>query len=321
MNKADELKSYLPTYYQESIQMNAKCDSTGEELEGLYSNIFDLTKQCFPQTATWGIEYWENFLGIPVNSSEELKTRRAKVITKMSRASPMTPYEMRRILRNFVDRVVITQFPEEYRFEVTLETKTKLENVLDAVIREVEEIKPAHLDFGVAINYITELTLITQFSKWFSDPFILCGTIDVSYNPYIATDGWSFEQIVSSSLKEFRSDEFLVASETTFILGDGKTLSETLRLSINKWNSDELKVVYEDNFIKDTDGRTLKESLNLSIINNKSQEFKQASEEAFIYGVDGKTINGALIDSVNRLYSEELIKVSEDTYVRGGVNK
>jgi hypothetical protein len=283
LNKAEELKSYLPIYYQESKQINAKCDSTGQELEDLYNNILDLTNQCFPQTATWGIEYWEKFLDIPINSAEDIKTRRAKVITKISRSSPMTPFEMRKILQNFIDGVLIVQYPNEYRFEVTLETKTKLENILDAVLREIEETKPAHLTFDIAINYITELLIKKVFSRWLSDPIQLCGTIDVSNNQYITTDGWSFKESLSGTISSNKSEELTVVSEKTFIVGDGKTLTEALSLTVNKYPSD---------------------------------EFKQSAEQNFISGVDGKSVNSSLYDGVSRIYSELIPRAAQDIYVK-----
>lgn len=221
MNKAEELKSYLPRYYDESPQMNAICDSSGVEFEDLYSNVFDLTNQCFPQTATWGIKYWETFLGIPESSAEDLSTRRAKIISKLSRTSPITPYEMRRILGNFVDNAVLTQFPEEYRFEISLQTKTKLEKVLDAIIREVEEIKPAHLDFSISINYLTELQISELFGRWLSSPFYVCGTINVNYKPYTSTQGLVFKQALSTTVSHYYTDKMIVTSENTYIDGIG----------------------------------------------------------------------------------------------------
>ncbi len=282
MSKAEEFKSLLPLYYRESNQMNLKCDSSGEEFDILYENIIDVTNQCFPQTATWGISFWEEFLGLPIDSAESLKNRRIKVINKMSRSSPMTPFEMRRILEGFADTVDIVQNQREYSFDVILGTRSVLGDIIEAVINEIEEIKPAHLFYSLAIKYITSLVVDSLFIRWESDDIPKCGTIDCSYNEYTSTLGkGAYNYIKSEFLKAF-SELFDKVSEDTYILGNGQRLTGEIGASIK---------------------------------NLLSEEFLSVSEGNYIIGSYGKSLVNVLVDTINDLYSDNYQKVSENIYI------
>lgn len=253
MSKAEEFKSLLPLYYRESNQMNLKCDSSGAEFDTLHENIIDVTNQCFPQTATWGISFWEEFLGLPINTVESLSNRRTKVINKMSRSSPMTPFEMRRILEGFADTVDIIQNQREYSFEVILGTRSELGDIIEAVISEIEEVKPAHLVYKLATKYITSLVFKNTFTRWNSDVIPSCGTLVCSANDndeFISTLGRKFGNAIERTSNNFFSDIFKYASENEYIIGDGKVYIETIANHINNMLSEEFKVTSPDNYVE-----------------------------------------------------------------------
>lgn len=254
MSKAEEFKSLLPLYYRESKQMNFKCDSSGEEFDVLNENIIDVTNQCFPQTATWGISFWEEFLGLPIDSAESLQNRRIKVINKMSRSSPMTPFEMRRILEGFADTVDIIQNQREYSFEVILGTKSKLGDIIEAVVSEIEEIKPAHLVYTLATKYITTLVFKNLFSRWHSETIPVCGTLvcaEVDNDEFISTLGRKFGDNVQGISSNFFSEVFSYASENEYIIGDGKVYIETITNYINNTLSEKFKVASPESYAEE----------------------------------------------------------------------
>lgn len=252
MSKADEFKSLLPSYYYESRQMNVKCDSSGIEFDTLTQNIADVTNQCFPQTATWGISFWEEFLGLPINTAESITNRRSKVISKMSRSSPMTPSEMRRILNGFADAVDINQVQRDYYFQVILGTKTSLGDIIETVISEIEEVKPAHLAYSLAIKYITNSVITRTFNRWQSDVIPICGTLlcsETSTDEFITTIGRRYADILSATFNNYLGDTFIYTSESEFIIGDGKTYVESITSYINKMQSDEFKLSSESVYV------------------------------------------------------------------------
>lgn len=309
MSKADEFKNYLPTYYYESRQMNAKCDTTGIEFDNLEVTIQELIEQCFPQTATRGIKLWENFLGIPINTNESLELRRAKVIDKLSRVSPMTPYEMKKSLEKFADTIEINQTPEEYTFEVVLGSESKIDYILSTIINIVEEIKPAHLAYSLTLKYITNILIIRSFKKWFSDVIPLCGTIDCSYNAYVSTEGRSNRTIMYEDITKGISDEFIKVSEQTMIPGNGKRLVENLELVITDFIADEVLKVSEELYLTGSTGKSLENIINDNLKSFLSDELLRTT------GTDFKGLESIINTQFNKLYSDILEKAAENNYV------
>jgi hypothetical protein len=219
LSKADELKSYLPTYYNDSNEMNAICDTNGAEFDDIIFDVEDIVRQCFPQTSTWGVAYWEEFLGIPSNIDEDLSSRRAKIVTKISRTSPMTPFEMRKILKNFVDDVLISQSYEIYKFDITLITRTKIDVIMENIIKEIEDSKPAHTSYEVAIDYLTEYTIQKYFARWATEPYKICGTFDTAGNDVIAMQGKTINSSIEAIGKGYTADVFMSASSKTYSRG------------------------------------------------------------------------------------------------------
>lgn len=282
MNSYGYIRESLPPFLFDDEVFNQIIASISNELDKLDIDTEDLLKQLFPQTCTWSIDLWEEMCGLSHNDTS-LEVRRGKVLAKLTRDSPMTPYEMKKIIGNFGNEVLVNSFPKESRFEILLKTKTTIHGVLTSIIDEIEDAKPAHLAYDIIIDYLSEYVVNEFFYRWFSEPIQLCGTIDVSGNQYITTDGWSFKESLSGTISSNRSEELTVVSETTFIVGDGKTLTEALSLNINNYPS------------------------NL---------FKQSAEESFIDGADGKSITSTVADGVSRFYSELIPRAAQDIYVK-----
>ncbi len=209
MSKAEELKSYLPTYYQDSIQMNAKCDTTGAELDDVYSNIDDVTNQCFPQRATWGLSLWEAFLGLPINDADNIKNRRAKVMAKLSRTSPMTPAEMKKVLKNFAEDAAVNLAIEPYTFMATLISSDSFNLNVATVINEIENIKPCHLDFDLSFQYNYFAAIKAESSNIIYDLPIIGGYCGMIPTPVLGawtvpTIGLGATDTITKILKDYK---------------------------------------------------------------------------------------------------------------------
>ncbi len=67
-----KLMSYLPDYYQEIEEFVQIMDTEDIELDKVNAAIVDTFKQFHPETATWGIAYWERDLKITPLPSNQL---------------------------------------------------------------------------------------------------------------------------------------------------------------------------------------------------------------------------------------------------------
>ena len=120
-------------------------EAIGAEWDEAEKLADEVLAQLFPQTATWGIVYWERLVGIPRNDSLSIEQRRARVLTRMQTRWPMTKERMEQLVRTFSKdkQAFIREFFDQYRFEVLFSLTQSVD--LGTVYEVIEEAKPAHL--------------------------------------------------------------------------------------------------------------------------------------------------------------------------------
>lgn len=169
-------ETVTPIYYQ-SIVMSSIFQAIGEEFENIDELTEEVLLQLFPQTATWGIVYWEEATHIPINNAVPLEQRRARILSKMQTRWPVTKSRMEAIINNFVSskNAYIKQLYDQYKFVINIPL-TGEKVYYSGLVETVEEVKPAHLAYtveGIAgeNNIITSRKFAYNFLK-----YLICGT-------------------------------------------------------------------------------------------------------------------------------------------------
>lgn len=150
-----DLKRYLPVFLYLSPEFKAIQDSLQKEHERQRLAQIDVTKQFHAETATWGMAAWERMLGINVNTSVDLETRRAFVLAKMGKPPTVTPAFLTRMINLFttVAATQIVEHPFEYTVDIYLPDSgtrdfTKIDEAVNTYL-------PAHL--GHTYHFKTHL--------------------------------------------------------------------------------------------------------------------------------------------------------------------
>lgn len=228
MSKADELKSYMPPYLLDSNVLQQIFNAIGPELDNFNISKEDLFAQCFIDTATWGLDLWDQFAGTQTRQLD-INERRNVIKVKLMTRPPCTKSTLLYILKNLTDDAEINENYAEYSFDVILKTKSLLGSKLNYIMEQLDLIKPAHLDYKIIIDYLTELIIKVNFSKYESDPFSYCGTLDTTGVEDIATDGRKYEDSFIDKVSKYFSTAFMVAAADTYSsLTDGYTKDEKM---------------------------------------------------------------------------------------------
>jgi len=150
--KGRKFLGYISPIYEQSAIMQTIIDTIGQEWDDVNELVDEVCNQLFPQTATWGIVYWENLLGIPRNDSFPIEQRRTRILTQLQTRWPVTRERMEQIVRTYSGdkQAYISQFFNEYRFEVLFNPVKSID--LKTVNEVVSETKPAHLDFSLVMG-------------------------------------------------------------------------------------------------------------------------------------------------------------------------
>lgn len=149
------LKRYLPVFLYLSPEFKAIQDSLQKEHERQRLAQIDVAKQFHAETATWGMASWERMLGINVDTSVDLETRRASVLAKMGKLPTVTPAFLTRMINLFTTMAAtqIVEHPSEYTVDIYLPDSgmhdfTKIDKAVNTYL-------PAHL--GHTYHFKTHL--------------------------------------------------------------------------------------------------------------------------------------------------------------------
>lgn len=150
-----DLKRYLPVFLYLSPEFKAIQTALEKEHERQRQAQIDVAKQMKAETATWGMASWERMLGINVDTSVDLETRRASVLAKMGKLPTVTPAFLTRMINLFtsVAATQIIEHPESYTIDIYLPDSGTHDFTL--IDNAVATYLPAHL--GHTYHFRTHL--------------------------------------------------------------------------------------------------------------------------------------------------------------------
>ncbi|MGI6497995.1 MAG: putative phage tail protein [Oscillospiraceae bacterium] len=149
----------------------------GMEIDEAWRFMEELRLQAFPETATWGIVYWEQRYHIVPDENLTIEERRQRVIIKRGRRAPMNPARIERFTRDVTGReAVITELGEDYIFFISI-LPGESEVDYSELIATIRSVKPSHLSFRVLFQ--TNVNLSVQATSQDKYPFnyTLAGTV------------------------------------------------------------------------------------------------------------------------------------------------
>jgi len=183
----------------------------GAEWDEAWDFFDELRLQAFPETATWGISYWEQRYHIVPDENLTIEERRQRVIIKRGKRSPMNSARLEQFSEDITGRpVIVTERNVEYSFTISIMPG---ESMVDcqALIDLVKSVKPSHLAFNVIFEVAIGITIRADNESWtFGYP--LCGTKpDTNILGAIREDGI----ILDANLDGNRFEYVMVGTGTT----------------------------------------------------------------------------------------------------------
>jgi hypothetical protein len=150
-----DLISYLPPYYQNVKEMVAIQNTLAQELGQINIDIEDLIKQCFVDTATWGLEIWERIFGIQTDKTKLLDQRRSMIKAKMRGAGTVNIEQIKNIARAFLNgELDVTENFANYSIDIEFTDYGGVPPNRDDLTKILREIIPAHLEINYILNYL-----------------------------------------------------------------------------------------------------------------------------------------------------------------------
>ncbi|PIC81021.1 hypothetical protein CSV75_04375 [Sporosarcina sp. P18a] len=187
--RKQEMLDSLPPYYQESPEANAIIRGNASEIERKRSEAQDLLDQMFVSTATWGLDYWDRVFDLPPAPRMSTRKRRERIIAKLRGAAPATIKYLTNLVNSFVQNgdAHIEERARDYAFDAVIPIDGMNEIDTSDIYAAIEEVKPAHLVFGV-IGTIRNTITVTGHAYDFPVVYPICNTFHTADIPGILAD-------------------------------------------------------------------------------------------------------------------------------------
>ncbi|HBF6010909.1 TPA: DUF2313 domain-containing protein [Clostridioides difficile] len=141
-----KLIDYLPSFANNEIDIQIQ-EALENELLTLIDEKDDLLDQFFIDTATWGLDDWEDLLGIKINYKLDFDTRRSNIKAKLRGKGTTTIEVIKAISEGYTKtNVDVEVFSNLFSFTLSFITNDCSYNTILELDKKIEEIKPAHLE-------------------------------------------------------------------------------------------------------------------------------------------------------------------------------
>lgn len=156
-DKAQEILGWFPPVYSDAYVFLWLLEEVGMSLSRLEQWAREFAEQVMPQTATWSLPYWEERYGILPDEKLSLSQRRNQIVNRRRTRAPMPPAKAIEIVENLtgVD-VRIEENTGKNKFTVMFGDVVP-QDVIAAVRRELNILKPAHLIYEIVTSIFYEM--------------------------------------------------------------------------------------------------------------------------------------------------------------------
>lgn len=144
-----DLMRYLPEYYQNVTEVKEIQEAIGNDIGLFLFSGEDVLKQSFVDTATWGLDNWENELGLVIDPLKPVEQRREQIRAKIRGSGTTTKQMIIDTAMAFSGgEVNVLEYPAEHRFEIQFIGVKGIPQNMPGFIAMIEQIKPAHLAYS-----------------------------------------------------------------------------------------------------------------------------------------------------------------------------
>lgn len=232
------------SYYQESQLFFYIINAKARGYDLVNEKQDDLALQLSPLTATWGLVFWEQSVGLPMLPNGDYATRRPKVLARLQNYENFGAPMIHRIAEAYGEKIRVYIDPAECL--VTIVFQRGVPTFLEEFKKAVDNIIHAHLGTEYKFEYIITggLEMLTQYHVYgYNVPeagaSAICGTL-----PFTATEGRLYSASLGVSgkvdtvLRDYDQTGTIASGPLPFVSTEGRVyrtvIAETLKFTIKQ---------------------------------------------------------------------------------------
>ena len=150
----------LPSFYHNSDFVKSYMSSQSIEHNFIKESIDDLVNNLYVDTATWGLDYFEEELGLKTDKSKTYEERRERIKAKKIGNGTTTVKMIKDTALAFdCGEVEITEMYNDYMFKLKFVSEKGRPKNIEDFKSAIDEIKPAHLSYILEFIFTTHQEL------------------------------------------------------------------------------------------------------------------------------------------------------------------
>ena len=162
-----EFMYYLPKYYRKSHMVNLLMEVEGSQHAEFRAMTADIVANCYINTATWGLDIFEEMAGIYTDPTKDIEDRRAVLRSRYGGFGTATIPFLKEIATKFENRdMSITNVPTEYAIEIEFDNIDGAPRNIPDVRIALERITPAHYEVRFRFKYMSWDVLNADQYTW-----------------------------------------------------------------------------------------------------------------------------------------------------------
>ena len=167
IKRETDLLEYLPSFYHNSDVIKSFMESNSIEVDTLKAYVDDLVKNLYIKTATWGLDLFEEELGLVTDKSISYEERRERILAKKRGNGTTTKAMIKNTAEAFSGgEVEVIENFNDYSFVVKFVGIKGIPKNLTLFKKMIEEIKPAHLNYELAFTYTVWDMIMSKSNTW-----------------------------------------------------------------------------------------------------------------------------------------------------------
>ena len=145
-----------PEFYAGSAEFVDLQNALEPEVRALWERRDSVLEQLDVETATWGLKYWEQALGIAADESRDIAYRRSQVKARRRGAGTTTVAMIQNLAASYSNGdVEVLEYPDQFRIEIKFVNTVGTPPNIDDLTATLRASLPAHLEWGYIIAYAT----------------------------------------------------------------------------------------------------------------------------------------------------------------------
>ena len=149
-----------PDFLADSDEFREMQNAMEPEIAALWEARDGFMAQLAVETATWGLRFWENALGLEIEEGKESDFRRSRIRAKLRGSGVTTVSMVQNIAESFSNGAVsVTEYPSQYRIELKFIGTIGVPPNIEDLTSSLRECLPAHLRWIYVFVYNTHAEL------------------------------------------------------------------------------------------------------------------------------------------------------------------